>query len=325
MKFLKTVLVGLLAAAAALASLPGLAQDYPNRAIRMIVPQPPGGGFDLVGRVVANKLSELLGSPVVVDNRSGAGTLIGTEAAIKAPADGYTLLVGGFSNIVANVGLYKQLSYDPQVDLVPVGMVMSIAYVMVSRKDLPMNSLREIIEFARANPGKLTYASGGIGTGQHIVTAALADLTGVRMSHIPYRGAQAAYQDLLSGRLDLFFDNAGTATPYLLSGGVKGYAVSTKARFARLPNLPAVSETGVANLETDSWFGIFARSGTPAPALERLRAEMTKVVASPDVSERFEKGGSSMMRMSAAEAEAFVKAEIATWPPIIRRAGISAD
>ena len=177
MKFLKAVFVGLLAAAAALASLPGLAQDYPNRAIRMIVPQPPGGGFDLVGRVVANKLSELLGSPVVVDNRFGAGTLIGTEAAIKAPADGYALLVGGFSNIVANVGLYKQLSYDPQVDLVPVGIVMSIAYVMVSRKDLPMNSLREIIEFARANPGKLTYASGGIGTGQHIVTAALADLT----------------------------------------------------------------------------------------------------------------------------------------------------
>ena len=313
------------AAAAAGLSLPARAQDYPNRPIKMIVPQPPGGGFDLVGRVVAAKLGEFLGSPVVVENRTGAGTLIGTEAAAKAPTDGYTLLVGGFSNIVANIGLYKQLSYDPQADLVPVGMVMSIPYVLVSRKDLPMRNLQEIIEFARANPSKLTYASGGVGTGQHIVTAALADLAGVKMVHIPYRGAQAAYQDLLTGRIDLFFDNGGTATPYLDSGQVRGYAVSSKSRFKRAPDLPAVMETGVANLDTESWFGLFTRTGTPRAALERLRAEMAKVVDSRDVSERFEKGGSSMMRMSAAEAEAFVKSEIAKWPAIIRKAGITAE
>lgn len=309
----------------AVACATAAAQDYPSRAIRIIVPSPPGGGYDLVGRVIAQKLGEQLGQQVLVENRTGAGTLVGTEAAAKSPADGYTLLVGGFSNMTANVALYRQLPYDPLADFTPAGMVVTIAYALVSRKDLPQRSLREIIEFARANPGKLAYASAGVGTGQHIVAAILMQLTGVNVVHVPYRGAQPAYQDLLSSRVDLFFDNAGTARPYVESGRVKAYAVSSANRYHGLPDVPTVAETGVADLEMESWIGIFARSGTPAPVLGRLRAEMARATQAPDVAERFEKTGARMLRLTAAEAEAMVRSEAARWVPIIRQAGIQAE
>ena len=313
-----------LCACAALA-LSAQAEDYPARPVKIVAPNPPGGGFDLVARVVAQQLSQQVGQQFIVENRAGAGTLIGTEAVAKAPADGYTLLVGSFSNIAANAGLYRALPYDPLADFVPLGMVVSYSYALVSRRDLPQGSLREILDFARANPGKLTYGSGGVGTGQHVAAAVLAQLTGVQMVHVPYRGAQAAYQDLLSGRVDLMFDNAGTAKPYVDDGRVKAFAVSSARRFAGLPGLPTVNETGLARMELEAWFGIFARSGTAAPVVERLRAEMAKATQSPELVARFEKGGGRILRMSDAEAEAFVKSQVATWSKLIRDAGITAD
>ena len=316
--------LALLAGAALLPSL-STAQEYPSRPIRIIVPQPPGGGFDLVGRVVGQQLQSQIGQSVVVENRTGAGTLVGTEAAAKSPADGYTLLVGGFSNIAANVGLYKSLPYDPLADFTPVGMVSTVGYALVSRKDLPLNTLREIIDFARANPGKLTYASGGVGTGQHIAGAALGQITNTNLVHVPYRGASAAYQDLLSGRVDLFFDNAGTAKAYIDSQQVKAFALSTAERSPSLPGLPTVNETGVGKLEAEAWFGIFGRVGTPAPVLNRLRAEMAKVVQVSEVIGRMEKAGLRILRMSPAESDAFVRSEVAKWSALIRQAGISAE
>jgi tripartite-type tricarboxylate transporter receptor subunit TctC len=303
---------------------PASAQDYPNKPVKIIVPNPPGGGFDTVGRVVANQLTQQMGQ-VIVENRTGAGTLVGTEAAAKAPADGYTLLVGSFSNIAANPGLYKNLPYDPLADFIPAGMVVSYSYVLTSRKDLPQNNLKEILDFARANPGKLTYASAGVGTGQHVAAAVLAQLSGVNMMHVPYRGAQAAYQDLLSGRVDFLFDNAGTAKPFVDDGRVKGFVVSSSQRFAGLPNLPTVTETGLAQMSLEAWFGIFARTGTPAPVMEKLRAEMAKVMQSPDVIGRFEKGGGRILRMSGHEADAFVRSQVTTWTKLIRDAGIQAE
>jgi tripartite-type tricarboxylate transporter receptor subunit TctC len=161
------------------------AQDYPARPVKIVAPNPPGGGFDFVARVVGQQLTQQLGQQFIVENRTGAGTLIGTEAVAKSPADGYTLLVGSFSNLAANAGLYKTLPYDPLADFVPVGMVVSYSYALVSRKDLPQNGLRELLDFARANPGKLTYGSGGVGTGQHVAAAVLAQLAGVNMVHVP--------------------------------------------------------------------------------------------------------------------------------------------
>ena len=216
----------------------GHAQNYPYRPVRIIAPNPPGGGFDFVARVTAQKLTEQLGQQVVVENRTGAGTL-----------------VGSLSNLAANPGMYQKLPYNPLADFVPVGMIVAYSYALVSRKDLPQQSLREIVEFARAHPGKLTYASGGTGTGQHVAAAVLGQLTGVQMVHVPYRGAQAAHVDLLSGRVDIFFDNAVTAQPYVNDGRLKVYAVSSAQRFPGMPAVPTVNETGVAKMEMDAWFG----------------------------------------------------------------------
>jgi tripartite-type tricarboxylate transporter receptor subunit TctC len=303
----------------------GYAQNYPYRPVRIIAPNPPGGGFDFIARLTAQKLTEQLGQQVVVENRTGAGTLVGTDVAAKSTPDGYTLLVGSLSNLAANPGMYRKLPYDPIADFVPVGMIVAYSYALVSRKDLPQQSLREIIEFARANPGKLTYASGGTGTGQHVAASVLAQLTGVQMVHVPYRGAQAAHVDLLSGRVDLFFDNAVTAQPYVDDGRLKVYAVSSAKRFPGMPGVPTVNETGVAKMEMDAWFGLYARTGTPPAVLERLRGEMAKVINAPDVVARLEKGGGRILRMSQTEADAYTKAEISKWSTLIRQAGIKAD
>jgi tripartite-type tricarboxylate transporter receptor subunit TctC len=314
--------IGCLGAAFAAA---GYAQNYPYRPVRIIAPNPPGGGFDFVARVTAQKLTEQLGQQVVVENRTGAGTLVGTDVAAKSTPDGYTLLVGSLSNLAANLGMYQKLPYNPLADFVPVGMIVAYSYALVSRKDLPQQSLREIVEFARAHPGKLTYASGGIGTGQHVAAAVLGQLTGVQMVHVPYRGAQAAHIDLLSGRVDIFFDNAVTAQPYVDDGRLKVYAVSSARRFPGMPGVPTVNETGVAKMEMDAWFGLYARTGTPDAVLKRLRAEMDKVINAPDVVARFEKGGGRILRMSPTEADAYTKSEISKWSTLIRHAGIKAD
>lgn len=308
-----------------LLAAPAFAQDYPYRPIRIIAPNPAGGGFDFIARVVSQKLGEQLHQQVVVENRTGAGTMVGTDTAAKSTPDGYTLLVGGLSYIAANVGLYKKLPYDPLVDFVPLGMVASYAYVLVARRDLPQQNLRDIIDFARANPGKLTYASGGLGTGQHIGAAALAQITAVKMLHVPYRGAQAAHLDLQSGRVDLFFDNASTAKAFVDDGRIRAIVVSSAQRFPGLPSVPTINETGVAKLDMEAWFGIFARSGTPPAVLKRLQSEMAKVVQAPDVAKRFESGGGRILRMSTPETDAFVKAEIKRWSSLIREAGITAD
>ena len=315
----------LLVLGCALPATSAFAQDYPYRPVRIIAPNPPGGGFDLIARVVSQKLAKQLNQQVVVENRTGAGTLVGTEAAAKSTPDGYTLLVGGLSNIAANVGLYKNLPYDPLTDFVPVGMVASYSYALVSRKDLPQQNLRELIDYARAHPGKLTYASGGVGTGQHIAAAALAYITGVKLMHVPYRGAQAAHLDLQSGRVDLFFDNAGTAKPYVDDGRVKPFAVSSAQRFAGMPGVPTVNETGVAQMDMEAGFGIFARSGTPPAVLKRLQSEMAKAIQAPDMAKRFESGGGRVLRMSAVETDKFVKSEIRKWSTLIREAGITAE
>jgi tripartite-type tricarboxylate transporter receptor subunit TctC len=317
----------LLVAAVVLVALGGaaLAQEYPTRPVKVIVPQPPGGGFDLAARTVSEPLAGLLGQPVVVENRPGSGTLIGTEAAAKAERDGYTLLLGALANIALNSGLYDKLPYDPQRDFVPIGLAVSFPYTLVARKDLPQNTLKEIVDYARANPGKLTYASGGNGSGQHIGAAVIWNLAKVDVTHVPYKGAQAAYQDLLAGRVDVFLDNSVTARPHVQGGRVKAIAVSAAQRLPYHPDVPMVRETGVVDFDMETWMGYFAPARTPAPAVARLRAEFDKVAQMPDVVGRFEKSGATPMRLSVAETEALVKRDIEKWTKLIRAAGIRAD
>lgn len=322
---MKLVFAIALAAASLVAPHSSFAQSWPDRPIKLIVPQPPGGGFDTVARILADRMGPLLGQPVVVENRTGAGTRVGTEAAARAPADGYTLLLGALSNIALNPGLYKDLPYDPLKDFTPVGLAVTWSYTLVARKDLPQKDLKELIAFARANPEKVTYASAGKGSGQHIASAVMEKLAGVKFTHVPYRGAQAAYQDILGGRVDMFFDISSTARAQVEGGTVRALAVSSKERQPFHRDTPSVFETGVAPLDMESWFGLFAPAATPAPALAKLRADLATVLARPDVSELFAKTGGRVLKLSPQEAEKLVRSDVERWTKLIREAGVSAD
>jgi tripartite-type tricarboxylate transporter receptor subunit TctC len=298
---------------------------YPNRPLRVIVPQPPGGGFDFVARALAERLAKQIGQSVVVENRPGSGTLVGTDAAAKADPDGYTLLMGSVSNIALNMGLYDKLSYDSLRDFEPVGIAVSYSYTLMARNDLPFNSLKEVVAYAKANPSKLNYASAGNGSGQHVLAAALWHLSGTDITHVPYKGAQAAYQDLLGGRIDLFFDLSSTARPQVDSGKVKALALSGAERNPAHPNVQTILESGVAQLDLESWFGFFVPSKTPAPIQERLRNELTKVISQPDLQDLFRSRGGKPLNLNAAQTKALVQRDVDRWTKLVRDIGIKAD
>jgi tripartite-type tricarboxylate transporter receptor subunit TctC len=211
------------------------AQSYPDRAVKIVVPIGPAGSYDIVGRLLADQLSKRLGQSFVVENRPGAGTIVGTQAVINSPPDGYTLLVGGLSNIVFNAGLYQKLPYDPLNDLVPVALVFNISYTLVGYKDLPYSSPQDVIAAAKANPGGLKLANAGTGTGQHIMGAAFMKLTGTKFLEVPYRGSAAAFPDLLAGRVDLFVDSTPAALPYIKSGQAKGIGTCRRSEAHKFP------------------------------------------------------------------------------------------
>ena len=298
---------------------------YPNRPLRVIVPQPPGGGFDYVARALGERLGKQIGQSVVVENKPGSGTLVGTDAAAKADPDGYTLLMGSVSNIALNMGLYDKLSYDSLRDFEPVGLAVSYSYTLMARADLPFSSLKDVVAYAKANPGKLNYASAGNGSGQHVLAAALWHLAGVNVTHIPYKGAQAAYQDLLGGRVDLFFDLSSTARAQVESGRVKALALSGAERNPMHPDVPTILESGVAQLDLESWFGYFVPSKTPAAVQDRLRSELAKVIAQPELQETFRKAGGKPLNLNAAQAKALVKRDVERWTKLVRDIGIKAD
>jgi tripartite-type tricarboxylate transporter receptor subunit TctC len=300
-------------------------EDWPARPIRIVVPGGPGGGFDTSARIIADKLGPALKGTVIVENRPGAGTLIGTDAALKSPADGYTLLLGGLSNIALNVGLYPNLSYDPLKDFVSVGLAVSWSFTLVSRNDLAEKTLSEVIAFARANPDKLTYGSTGNGTGQHIAMAVTANLANVKMQHVPYRSAAAAYQDILGGRVDLMFDNTSTAMALVKSGKVHPLGVSSLARQPVHPDVPSVAETGVAQLDMETWFGIFVRADTPPAIVEKLRAAMKTVTDDPAVATTFDQTGGRTLHLTSAETETLVRNDIQRWKKLLNDAGIKGE
>ena len=315
-------LMGLLAMACV---VPASAQSFPARAIKVVVPQPPGGGFDTVGRLLADRLGKQMGHSFIVENRPGSGTLVGTDAVAKAAPDGHTLLVGSVSNLALNMGLYAQLPYDSLRDFEVIGLAVSYSYTLMARKDLPFKSLRELVDHARANPGKLNYASAGTGSGQHVLAAALWHLAGVELVHVPYRGAQAAYQDLLGGRVDVFFDLSPTARAQVDAGNAQALAVSGATRNPMHPDIPTIQETGVAALELESWFGLFTPQKTPPEVLERLRSEFAKLMAQRELADTFAKAGGKPLNITAAEARAIVARDVDRWTRLIRAIGIKPE
>jgi tripartite-type tricarboxylate transporter receptor subunit TctC len=299
------------------------AQTYPDRAIKIIVPIGPGGSYDLVGRQLADQLAKRLGQTVVVENRPGAGSIVGTQSVVAAPADGYTLLVGGLSNIVFNSGLYKKLSYDPLKDLIPVALVFNISYTLVGARDLPHKTPKEIVDFARKNPNGLKLANAGIGTGQHIVGAAFMKSTGTQFLEVPYKGSSAAFPDVLAGRVDLFFDSTPGALPHIKSGQARGIATLTRQRNPQMPDVPTMTESGIPGFEIDSWIGLFAPAKTPPAAIARLQQEIAQVSA--ELRPRFANVGGELMEIAPDRLNAFIKAEYDRWTDVIKEAGITLD
>ena len=299
------------------------AQIYPDRPVRIVVPVGPTGSYDIVGRLLADQLTKRLGQNVVVENRPGAGTVVGTQSVVQSPADGYTLLVGGLSNIVFNAALYSKLPYDPLKDLVPVALVFNTSYTLIGNKSLPFATAKDVVAAAKKNPGKLTVANVGVGSGQHIVGLAFQKITGTKLLDVSYRGASLAYPDILAGRVDMFFNSTPSALPYIKSGQLRGIGILTAKRNPQAPDVPTMTESGVGGLEIDSWIGLFAPAKTPAAAIARLQAAIAQSL--PELKPRIVTAGGEPMEVAPDRLNGIIKADYDRWIGIIREAGIRLD
>ncbi len=299
------------------------AQDYPARTIRIIVPTGPGGSYDVVARFIGDQMSKPLGQAVIVENRTGAGTVVGTQSAIAAPPDGYTLLAGGLSNIVFNESLYKKAPYDALKQLVPVAIVYKFDYMLVGKSDLPYANVKDLIAAAKAKPNALNLATAGVGTGQQLAAVAFMQATGTKLLEVPYKGASAVYTDLLGGRVDVFFDSTTAALPLVKAGKVKGLAILSAQRSKDAPDVPTMAEEGVRGLEIDSWIGLFAPAGTPQPVIEKLQKAIAGTM--PELKAKFISVGGDSMTVPSDQLGAFVQGEHSRWTKIIKDAGITLD
>jgi tripartite-type tricarboxylate transporter receptor subunit TctC len=315
------IVAGLLVAG--FCSSPLFAQDYPTRPVTIVVAQPPGGGTDIIARIIANQLSIQMGQPVVVENKAGAGTVVGTAFAASAAPDGYTLLTGLTANMAVNPSLFTKLAYDPIRDFTPVGMLATFPFAVVVSNSFPAHSIKELIEMAKAKPGDINFASGGNGTGQHLSTELFELEAGIKMTHVPYRGATPAYADVMSGQTPVFFDNLASALGQIQGGSVRALAVTGKERSPLLPNVPTVAESGLPGYDYEVWFGLWAPKNTPRPIVEKLYAEIQKALDNPDVKKRITEDTGTPMKVPLADIEPFVKSEIAKWADVIKRGGVA--
>jgi tripartite-type tricarboxylate transporter receptor subunit TctC len=300
------------------------AQSYPSRPVRFIVPFPPGGGNDIVGRIVAQRLSEALGVPVIVDNRGGAGGTIGTDITSKAPPDGHTLLVNNIS-LAVNATLMPKLPYDTLKDLAPVSLLGRQPNVLVVSPSLPAGSVKELLALARARPGQMTYGSGGIGTASHLATEMLKLMTRTDLVHVPYKGLGPALTDLMGGRVQLIISTLASALPQVKAGKLKPLAVTTAGRTAFLPDLPTVAEAGVPGYEFSTWYGLLVPGATPRAIVERLNAETVKILGSPSLKEQLAAQGLEATPSSPVEFSAYLESEVAKWGQVVKASGAKPD
>jgi tripartite-type tricarboxylate transporter receptor subunit TctC len=316
------------AAAAGVAAPRAFAQaapDYPSRPIRIVVPFAPGGATDVLARLVGGKLAEAWGQQVVVENKPGAGGNIGAEAGARAAPDGYTLTLCAAGFMAVNPSLYAKLPYDPVRDFAPVALLVKAPLLMVVHPGVQARSVRELIDWARANPGRLTIGNGGQGTAQHLGGELFTATAGIRAVHLPYKGSAPATTDLLAGVFDAQFDNMVTLLPHVKSGKLRALGVSSSSRVPVLPEVPTIAEAALPGFETGTWYGIVAPAATPAPVLERLNREIARIVALPDVAERLQAMGLVAAVGPRAAFGEFIRAEIAQYNKVIRSAGIKLD
>ena len=294
-------------------------QDYPNKPIRLIVPFPAGGQTDVVARTIAQKLTESFGQQVVVDNRPGAAGSIGVDIALKSPADGYTM-VQVSTSYAGNVALYK-LSYDPVKDVVPVIMIGDIANMVTVNPSGPYKTVKELIAYARANPGKINFASGGTGSGNHLATEEFAQMAGISMTHVPYKGSTAGVNDLMGGRIQLIFSGITGMIPHHRAKRVLGIAVTSPKRNQAVPDLPAVAET-LPGFDSSSWSAILAPKGTPRQVVERWNKELNRILQMPDVKARMDAMGLDIVGGTQAQLRDVLVRDIEKWKRVVKNANI---
>jgi tripartite-type tricarboxylate transporter receptor subunit TctC len=298
---------------------------YPTKPVRMIAPYPPGGTSDIIARIIGQKLFDAWGQQIVVDNRAGANGGIGCELAAKSPADGYTLLVGNMTPIAANPSLYRKLGYDSLRDFAGVTLVAAGPNVLVVNPSLPVKSVQDLIAYAKTNPGKLNFGSGGAGSPAHLAGEMFKTLTGVAMTHVPYKGTVLSVNDLIAGQVQLVFSDAPPAVPHVKSGKLRALAVTGAKRTPLLPELPTVAEAGVAGFALDNWWGILVPAGTPKPIVNRINADIVKAMQMNDVKERFANLGVEAIYSTPPVFDAYIKSEIAKLAKIIQASGARAD
>ncbi len=297
---------------------------YPSKSIRFILPFPPGGPTDLLGRIVAQKLAEQLGQPVIADNRGGAGGNLGVGLAAKSPPDGYTVVLSS-PLIALSPSLYLKLDYDPARDLAPISLVAVIQNVMLVHPSVPAKTLKEFIQLARARPGKLNFGSGGTGTTTQLASELLKSLARIDMVHVPYKGTGVALIALMSGQVDMLVMAAPAAAPQIHAGKVRALAVLSAQRVATIANVPTAKEAGVDNFEVPIWYGILAPAGTPRDIINRLNLELNKVVTTPEVRERLTAAGVEPMTNTPEQFASFIKSETVRYAKVIKDAGIKPE
>jgi tripartite-type tricarboxylate transporter receptor subunit TctC len=301
------------------------AQNYPTRPIRFIVPYVAGGAGDIFARTIGQKFYEAMGQTVVIDNRPGANGIIGVDLVAKSPPDGYTIVMGNSAPFVLNPSLYSKLPYDPVKDFAPVSQGTYYGYVLVVQPALPVKNLQELIAYAKAKPG-LAYGSTGLGGANHLAGEFLAMMTGIKLTHVPYKGSAAALTDVLSGQLPMMFDTLITSIPQLRAGKLRAIGFSGSRRSPQLPDVSTMDELGLKGFEVSSWQAILAPAGTPKPLVDRLYRETVKALKMPDVVERLgTQGGNELIGSTPEEFAALIKAEIAKYGKVIRDAGIRVE
>jgi tripartite-type tricarboxylate transporter receptor subunit TctC len=301
------------------------AQAYPNHAIRLVVPFPAGGTTDILARDVAKKLTDALGQSVVVDNRPGAGGNIGADLVAKAPPDGYTLLMGTVGTHAINPSLYAKMPYDHVKDFVPVVLVAGVPNVLVVNPSVPVNTVADLIKLAKSKPGAINFASSGSGTSIHLSGELFKTMTGVDMTHVPYKGSSPALTDLMGGQVQIMFDNLPSSLALIKSGKLRAVAVTSLKRAPALPDVPTVSESGVPGFEASSWFGILAPAGTPAPIVAKLNAEVNKWLQSPEGKEQLLAQGAEVAGGPPEQFVAHIRAETDKWAKVVKASGAKVD
>ena len=305
------------------------AQAYPVRPVRLIVPYPPGGPTDVLVRIVAVKLSEALGQPFGIDNKAGASGMIGAAEVAKAAPDGYTLL-GNASIHVINPSLYAKTAFDAIADFTPVTQLAGVPLILVVNHDLPVKNVRELIAYARANPGKLNFASSGNAAAQHLAGESFKLATGIQMQHVPYKGSAPALTDLIGGQVQLMFDSMPSAMPHVKAGKLRPLAVTTLTRSTAVPDLPTVAEAGVAEaglagFDISTWYGLWAPKNTPREIVERLATETAKILKLPEVRERYAALGAEPVGSTPDEFAAYCRSELVKWAKVVKQSGAKAD